>query len=183
MMNWFRSGVKVSVDAARGNFFEFTWALISKTGPKDIHILDFYIYYKKWMQRSDPQIGTTRRERLVRIIEGILNDEGFEEAAVNVPNRGFIEVLPEFMVVEVPARIDAQGVHGIALPAMPKGFAGLLANQVAVHDLTAEAVLQKSKKLALQALLVDPVVDQVDAAEELLDHMIALQPQYLAYLE
>lgn len=168
----------ITTDSHIGEYLQWAHDVADHKG-----ILDFYIYYKKWMQRSDPQIGTTRRERLVRIIEGILNDEDFEEAAVNVPNHGFIEVLPEFMVVEVPARIDAQGVHGIALPAMPKGFAGLLANQVAVHDLTAEAVLQKSKKLALQALLVDPVVDRVDAAEELLDHMIALQPQYLAYLE
>ena len=111
-----------------------------------------------------------------------MNDEGYEEAAVNVPNNGLIDVLPDFMVVEVPARIDAQGVHGIALPTMPRGFGGLLANQVAVHDLTAEAVLHQSKKLALQALLVDPVVDRVDAAEELLEHMISLQPDYLGYL-
>jgi alpha-galactosidase len=66
---------------------------------------------------------------------------------------------------------------------MPKGFAGLLSNQVAVHDLTAEAVIGQSKELALQALLVDPVVDKVGAAAELLDMMISQQPDYLGYLE
>lgn len=145
-------------------------------------ILDFYVFYKKWTLRSDPGIKKTRAERLVKVIEGLLTGERYEEAALNLPNRGFVPQLPEFMVVEVPAWVDASGVHGIALPSMPKGFAGLLSNQVAVHDLTAEAVLQESKDLVLQALLVDPVVDKVDAAEKLIETMISLQPEYLGYL-
>jgi len=32
------------------------------------------------------------------------------------------------------------------------------------------------------ALLVDPIVDKVSAAEKLIDQMIALQPEYLGYL-
>ncbi len=48
--------------------------------------------------------------------------------------------------------------------------------------MTAEAILEGSKDLVLQALLVDPVVDKVDAAAELIEMMISLQPEYLAYL-
>ena len=66
---------------------------------------------------------------------------------------------------------------------LPKGFAGLLMNQVAVHDLTAEAVLQKSKAAALQALLVDPIVNQYHGMDELLDTMIAYQEKWLGYLK
>ncbi len=146
-------------------------------------ILDFYFYYKKWIMRSDPEIKKTRSERLVKIIEGLLTGQRYEEAALNVPNRGFVSQLPEFMSVEVPAWVDGSGIQGIALPGMPKGFAGLLSNQVAVHDLTAEAILQGSKELVLQALLVDPVVDKVAAAEKLIDVMISLQPEYLGYLD
>ena len=86
------------------------------------------------------------------------------------------------MAVEVPTWVDGKGVHGIALPSMAKGFVGLLSNQVAVHDLTAEAILHESKELVLQALLLDPVVDKVGAAEQLIDMMISLQPKYLGYL-
>jgi alpha-galactosidase len=66
---------------------------------------------------------------------------------------------------------------------LPHGFAGLLANQIAVHDLTAEAVLTGSKNAALQALLVDPIVDKYASAKELLDTMLELQAEYLAYIE
>ncbi len=119
---------------------------------------------------------------MVKIVEGILTDQCYEEAAVNVPNAGLIPQLPSFMVVEVPASVGAEGLTGIRLDAMPRGFAGLLANQVAVHDLTAQAIIEGSKDLVLQALLVDPVVDQVGAAEALIETMIALQPEYLGYL-
>ncbi len=145
-------------------------------------VLDFYVYYKKWTLRGDPEIRETRTERMVKIVEGILTDDRYEEAAVNVPNRGLIPQLPEFMVVEVPAWVDQKGLSGIRLDRMPRGFAGLLANQVAVHDLTAQAILDRSKDLVLQALLVDPVVDRVRMAEPLIETMIELQPEYLGYL-
>ena len=56
-------------------------------------------------------------------------------------------------------------------------------NQVAVHDLTAEAIINRSKDCALQALLVDPVVGQYQGVEELLDTMLAYQEKWLGYLQ
>jgi len=145
-------------------------------------ILDFYTYYKAWTQRSEAAIKQQQSERLVSIVEGIVNDSGYEEAAVNVPNRGLIPQLPDWIVVEVPALISAGGVEGVSPGTIPSGFAGLLANQVAVHDLTAEAILSRSKDLALQALLVDPIVDHFEAASEMLDSMLRVQPDHLGYL-
>ncbi|MCP5045226.1 MAG: alpha-glucosidase [bacterium] len=145
-------------------------------------VLDFFTYYKKWILRGDPKIRETRSERMVKIVEGILGDERYEEAAVNVPNRGFIPQLPDWVVVEVPAWVDGKGVTGIRLDAMPRGFAGLLANQVAVHDLTAQAIIEGSKDRVAQALLVDPVVDRVGAIEPMIETMISLQPEHLGYL-
>ena len=59
----------------------------------------------------------------------------------------------------------------------------MLTNQVAVHDLTAEAVIHKSKDAALQALLVDPVVNRYHGMEDMLDTMIAYQEKWLGYLQ
>jgi len=145
-------------------------------------ILDFYTYYKKWTLRGNPEIKSTRSERMVKIVEAILTDQGYEEAAVNLPNKGLLDCLPEFMVVEIPGWVDGSGVSGVRLENMPRGFSGLLANQVAIHDLSAQAIIDGSKDLVLQALLVDPIVDKVSAAEKLIDQMIALQPEYLGYL-
>jgi alpha-galactosidase len=112
----------------------------------------------------------------------MLTSSGYVEEAVNNPNAGYLPDLPEWLVVEVPARIDRNGLIGLAMGQLPRGFAGLLRNQVAVHDLTAEAVLTRSRAAALQALLVDPVVGQYRGLEEMLDTMIAYQQPWLGYL-
>jgi alpha-galactosidase len=70
----------------------------------------------------------------------------------------------------------------VVLGKLPPGIAGLLQNQIAVHELTAQAVLGRSRELALQALLVDPVVDSLKAAEGILASMLELQPMHLGYL-
>lgn len=145
-------------------------------------ILDFYRFYKRYLSQVQPQIELRMNERVVPIIEGLVTNAGFVEEAVNIPNNGAIAELPDWLAVEVPATIDAQGIHALKLDALPRGFAALLRNQVGVHDLTAEAVLRKSKEAALQALLVDPVVTQYHGLEELLDTMIEYQQPWLDYL-
>lgn len=153
-------------------------------------ILEFYDRYKKSVLTcQEPPVarlkGTSENEfwRAVPIIEGILTDSHQEELAVNIPNNGFIEYLPNNQVVEVPTIVDKDGVHGVRIPSYPKAFAGLLMNQVAVNDLTTEAVLTRSKEVVLQALLVDPVVNSVRAAEEMLDTVLMLQEPYLGYIK
>ena len=112
-----------------------------------------------------------------------MTDSNHEELAVNILNNGLIENLPQDLVVEVPAKIDKTGVHGIKLGMLPKGIAGLLNNQVATQDLTVEAVLSSSRQIALQALLVDPVVDSLRGAEQMLDMLLELQREYLGYIK
>ncbi len=146
-------------------------------------ILDFYRFYKMHLSNVEPKIELRLSERIVPIIEGILTDSGYEEPAVNIPNNGLIEDLPDWIAVEVPATVDKDGVHGISMGRLPGGFLGLLINQVAVHDLTAEAILQKSRSAALQALLVDPIVTRYNGVEEMLDTMIEYQQKWLGYLK
>lgn len=146
-------------------------------------ILDFYNYYKDLLANVQPKIELQLSERIVPIIEGILTDSCYEEPAVNIPNNGLLTGLPDWIAVEVPATVDKDGVHGIPMGQLPSGFLGLLTNQVGVHDLTAEAILNKSRTAALQALLVDPVVTRYQGVEEMLDNMIAYQHKWLGYLK
>ena len=121
-------------------------------------------------------------ERVIPIIDAIIGDTKVEEAAVNVPNLGFIDCLPDKIVVEVPAKLDKAGVHGIKLDHYPKGFGNLLNSQVGVIEMTTEAILKKSKHDAYLALLADPVVDNATNAEKLLNNMIGTQEEFLGYL-
>ena len=167
----------ITSDSHFGEYIQWAYDVTDHKG-----ILDFYRFYKEYLANIQPVIELRLGERIIPIIEGILTDSGYVEEAVNIPNQGLIANLPEWIVVEVPAIVDKDGVHGIPMGKLPHGFAGLLMNQVAVHDLTAEAVIHKSKAYALQALLVDPVVNQYRGLEEMLDTMIAYQEKWLGYL-
>jgi len=145
-------------------------------------ILDFYTLYRASLSMLEPTIELKVKERVIPIIEGMLENSGYEEAAVNIMNAGLIPGLPESVAVEVPARVFRRGVEGIAFPDYPKGFAALLRNYAGVYDLTAEAVLHKSKDLVVQALLVNPVVPVCERVPELVDVMIGRQAQWLGYL-
>ena len=173
----------ITTDSHFGEYIQWAHEVVDHKG-----ILDFYSTYKAWCLEQVPLSrieGTLEEEywRVVPIMEGILTDSHHEELAVNISNDGLIDNLPQDLVVEVPAIVDKDGVHGVKLGALPKGIAGLLYNQVAVHDLTTEAVLTGSREVALQALLVDPVVDSVRAAEQTLDTILKLQSRYLGYIK
>jgi alpha-galactosidase len=175
----------ITTDSHFGEYIPWAQSAVDHRG-----IMEFYTSYKSEMSsnRDDAMDrvaqGTPVEEywRVVNIIEGIIDDDGHYEMAVNIPNDGFIEALPRDQCVEVPATIDRHGVHGVRLEPYPKAFGNLLKLQVAVNEMTTEAILTKSKDVALQALLVDPVVDNAAAAAELLDTMISLQSKWLGYL-
>jgi alpha-galactosidase len=154
-------------------------------------ILEFYHRYKQSLlepqQPADELLkhGTDEKEywRVIPVIEGILSDSHQEELAVNIPNEaGLIAYLPTNQVVEVPAIVDRDGIHGVRLEDYPPAFAGLLMNQVAVNDLTTEAVLTGSRRAVMQALLADPVVSSARAADQLLETMLTLQKDFLGYI-
>ncbi|HEY84008.1 MAG TPA: alpha-glucosidase [Chloroflexi bacterium] len=171
----------ITEDSHFGEYIQWAYGLADH---KDIH--DFYQRYKAWsfegvseMRIEGSDEGTWQ---LIPIIEGILSDSGYTELAVNIMNNGCIDNLPRDMVVEIPATVDKNGVHGVKLGALPKGIAGLLNNQVAAIDLAVEAALTGSREIALQALLVDPIVTSLSGAEKLLDDMLELQKPYLGYI-
>jgi alpha-galactosidase len=168
----------ITSDSHFGEYIQWAYDVTDHKG-----ILDFYRFYKEFLAHVQPKIELRLNERIIPIIEGILTNSGYVEEAVNIPNDGLIDDLPSWLVVEAPATVDRSGVHGCRLGKLPNGFAGLLMNQVAVHDLTAEAIINRSKGCALQALLVDPVVGQYQGVEELLDTMLAYQEKWLGYLK
>lgn len=172
----------ITEDSHFGEYIHWAYDVVDHQG-----ILDFYRWYKSWSckRAAVSQLEAMLEEEYwgtVPIMEAMVTDSTHREMAVNLPNTGLIDNLPQDLVVEVPAVIDATGVHGVRLGALPKGIAGLMRIQAAVQDLTVEAALSGSRDIALQALLVDPVVDSVTRAEALLDTMLDLQKPYLSYI-
>jgi alpha-galactosidase len=169
----------ITVDSHFGEYLSWAWDIVDHRG-----ILDFYDYYRATLTvEQRPEIELKLHERAIPIIEGIITDLGYEEAAVNVINDGLIEDLPSWVVVEVPAVINKDGVKGIKVPSLPKGYLALMRNYCGVYDLTAEAVLQASKELATQAIIANPVVNQVSHINDMVTRMIDVQSKWLGYLK
>lgn len=118
-------------------------------------------------------------EKAVEVITSILyNKKKFIESGI-VYNRGAITNLPYDAAVEVPIMVDANGIHPQSIGDLPAGIAKLCAVQVGVQQMSVEAAVRGSKELALQALLVDPVINSIDAAEKLLEELWEINKQYI----
>lgn len=126
---------------------------------------------EKWLTPSG--------ERGAKLIAGILHNKKVVIESGVVHNRGTIPNLPDDCAVEVPIAVDSFGIHPISVGNLPEPIAGLLTSQAVVQKLSVEAAVKGSKQMALQALLVDPVVNSITAAENLLDELWEVNKPYI----
>ena len=177
----------ITTDSHLGEYIQWAYSVADHEA-----IIEFYDNYKKrCLTFYDDEshyaeyfkFDNKMNERIIPILEAIIEDSNIEESAVNLPNNNFIDSLPNGIVVEIPGILNKSGVTGIKLKNYPKEFSSLLNNQVSTIELTTEAVLKKSKHSAYLAMLSDPVVDNPKNAENLLTTMLDFQKDHLGYLK
>lgn len=101
---------------------------------------------------------------------------------VNTMNDGLIPNLPSPAAVEVPAVVDAEGVHPIGIGRLPAGLAAVLARHALVEELTAEAAVGGRRDLLRQAMAADPLLDatlEPPQIEALTAEMLAVNAPFL----
>ncbi|TFG06452.1 MAG: hypothetical protein EU539_07575 [Promethearchaeota archaeon] len=118
-------------------------------------------------------------ERAIPIIEEIITDNRTYESSVNMPNNGLVDNLPEDLIIEGPVMVDKNGVQGIKIGSLPKNIAALLRIEATIQDLCVEAVLKKSKDLAIACLAIDTNVGSFKKAEKIFDELYSLQKEFL----
>ena len=178
----------ITTDSHLGEYIQWAYSVADHDA-----ILDFYEdYKKKCLSFYDNKTSYDHffdlnnlgcHERVIPIIEGILNDSGYEEPAINIPNNGYLACLPKDIVVEIPGIINKSGITGISFKDYPTSFGSLLNLQSGVIQMTTDAVLNSSKHSAYLALLADPVVNDSHQAERLLNNMLKTQSKFLEYLK
>lgn len=140
-------------------------------------------YHKRLSKNRYPRKGFVSQfpsgERAIPIIEAILTDENSYENSVNIPNKGIITNLPHDLVVEVPCIVNKEGIKGVNLGNIPKNIAALLRIEATIQDICVEAVLQKSRELAIAALALDVNVGSFKKAELIFEEMTKLQKDFL----
>jgi 6-phospho-beta-glucosidase len=107
-----------------------------------------------------------------RFLRAILHDRG-DELACSVLNRGAVEGIPDEAAVEVVCRVDARGAAPIPVGPIPLSFRGLVQAVKAYETLAVQAAVERSRSLALRALVAHPLCGDLDVARPLLDEMLA----------
>jgi len=99
--------------------------------------------------------------------------------AVNIPNYGLVTNLPEGSILEIPAIVRNNAVRGVFIGDIPPGIATMISQRIYQQNLTMEAALSGDRRLALQAMLLDPLVPSVEIAESILEELLEAQSEYL----
>ena len=119
----------------------------------------------------------------VKVMEGLSCGAAQRLDAINVRNDGCIPVLPDDMIVEVPADVDSSGVRPCHMEPLPEGIIGLMRPYASIHKLLVEAFAEKSKNKLVQAVLLDPTCRSYQGAVGLVDEMMRLQKNILPPLK
>ena len=140
-----------------------------------------------WEEAKDaPAVATGEPEGYagiaMSVLGGILGNSP-QIVIVNALNNGAISCLDPEDVVEVSSYVDINGVHPMAVSAVPEESRGLLQVVKSYERLTIQAVQENSYKKALQALTVHPLVPDAEITGKILDEFVTLHGKYFPVLE
>jgi 6-phospho-beta-glucosidase len=82
-------------------------------------------------------------------------------------------------VVEIPARVGADGAQAGELAPLAPELLGLVQQVKAYERLTVQAAVHGDRKAALKALLANPLVARYNVATALLDALLETNRRYL----
>lgn len=135
----------------------------------------------EWIANRDLNETLTEpvSEGAVELIESFVSGVPLYWEALNIPNRGLIHGLPENAIVEVPGTVSKDGIQGEGVCALPQGILELLHREVSASQLCIDAVVLGDRDLALQSLLLDPVVDDISTARLILNDILETNRTWL----
>ena len=160
------------------NLFLYDWARARVERDKKWQIIEA-------MARGDAPIHHLREvhsEGASEIIEGLLGGQEIYREAVNIPNRGHIANLPEGAIVEIPALVGGWGIQGLNVGPLPEVVAELCRRELAVASLAVDAAVTGDPQTALQALLLDPCINDLDTARAIRDAYLAEYSEYFSQM-
>jgi 6-phospho-beta-glucosidase len=99
--------------------------------------------------------------------------------ALNVPNHGSIEGMADDDVVEVSCQVDRDGVRPLLMGEIPAPQLRMMQTVKLYERLTIQAIQEHSRALAVQALMVHPLVLSYSRARSLVEAYLSAHAQYV----
>jgi 6-phospho-beta-glucosidase len=124
--------------------------------------------------------GAYYSEAAVDLMASLITDRS-DVQVVNLRNQGTLAFLADRAVVEVPARVNREGLQPQRLGPVDPLLAGLIAHVSAYEELALEAALQGGRERVFRALLAHPLIGQHDIADKLTDLLIGANRDHLRW--
>jgi alpha-galactosidase len=121
---------------------------------------------------------TRSPEATADIVSAVTNGRSVR-TIVNLPNSGQVDNLPRGAVVETLAEITSAGAQPLTVGALPPGILSTLQPHVTNQEMIAVAALEGDRSLALQAMVNDPLVPNLQTARAMLDDLLEAHAAYL----
>jgi len=118
-------------------------------------------------------------EGALEMIENITCAGEHYHLAANLPNVGQISNLPLGAMVETPVMVNGAGIHPVHVGALPEPVAELCRRELITAQLGVDAAVEGSYEKALQCLLLDPVIHDLDSAKLILDDYLETYREHL----
>jgi alpha-galactosidase len=125
------------------------------------------------------ELRNLRSEGAAELIEAISTGTEYYDDAVNIPNNDLIPNMPSDAIVEVPAIVGSAGISGFGLGPLPEPIAELCRREAALVEFVVDAAVLGERELALQALLLDPMINDINRARAILDEYLSVFAEYL----
>jgi 6-phospho-beta-glucosidase len=122
--------------------------------------------------------GAYYSEAAAALVTSLLTGDGAHHY-VDVRNNGSVAGLPDDAVVEVPATVDLAGAHPVPIAPLAPELLGLVQAVTAYEVLTIQAARTGDRRVAVRALLANPLVRQWDPAVPLLDALLEANRPHL----
>ncbi|MDM8528530.1 hypothetical protein QUF58_10005 [Anaerolineales bacterium HSG24] len=118
-------------------------------------------------------------EGIPEMITALHSNVQYHHHQCNLPNTGQIPNLPLGAIVETSGIMSGGTIQPVAFPALPAPIAEMCRRELAYSSLVVDACYHGDKNLALQALLLDPMVNDIDRARAILDDFMTEFAEYL----
>lgn len=170
------------------------WCSDPQTRPWEKYDLELYDWERNARSRDDKHADIRKMgqgslpidalfesdsEGALEVIEAVAGAGNEYHLAMNLPNQGQIRNLPTNTIVETPAVITGMGPRALNMGSLPEGVAELLRRESCVGQLCVDAAVSGDRQLALQCLLLDPVITDLDVARAILDDYLTAYRQHL----
>jgi alpha-galactosidase len=126
----------------------------------------------------DTYMSTFKPDHATDIVENIVGDLG-KTFYLNTANEGAVTNMNRDDFLELPCKVDRNGIKVLPVGEMPVGLRGLQTQVLDSHHLAVDAAVTGRRDVLLRAMMVDPMVSSIADANAIIDDLVAAEKELM----